>query len=139
MLGVAAALRDAHATGLADRLPDPDQPALLLARIVFPDGTAEWRSTSFAAPLDVALAVGAGALMDWGHGVAPSSQRMKDSGKVWRTDYAGAKVASLELVRAGEAEVLFHAERAQSRKAGKAIRRREAFDRKRGARTSRGR
>ena len=139
MLGVADALRSAVASGLAERLPGAAEPTLLLARIVFPDGTAEWRSTSFTAPLDVALAVGAAALTDWAHGVAPSGQRMRSMGKVWRTDYAGARVASLEVVRMGAAEVLFHAERERTRTAGKSIRRKEARDRKRGARTSRGR
>jgi len=138
MLGVADALRGFVRRGFVRRLPGSGQSALLLARVVFADLTAEWRSTSFVSSLELALSVGAAALTDWAHGAAPSSQRMKASGKHWRTDYAGARVASLEIAYAGEAEVLYD-ERARQKRRSKAIRRKESRDRKRGTRTTRGR
>jgi len=138
LAGTAAAIRSFVARGGPAGMPDPGGTALLLVRIVFPDGTAEWRSTSFTQPLEVALAEGAARLHDWSRGTAPSMQRMRLVGKTWRTDYMGARIASLEIVRGGRAE-REEERRGTIKRQGKAIRRKEARDRGRGVRTSRGR
>ena len=138
LAGAASAIRAFVARGGVSGMPDPDGSALMLVRIVFPDGTAEWRSTSFTQPLEVCLAEGASRLSDWSRGTAPSAQRMRLVGKTWRTDYMGARIASLEVVRGGRAE-REEKRRYEVKKEGKSIRRREARDRGRGVRTGRGR